>query len=53
MEEEEIFVGQNSEILFNGQPAGIVLADTFALANLGASKVKIIYVESGKNLNEF
>lgn len=49
-EEEEIFVGQDSEILFHGQPAGVILADTFALANSAASKVKITYVESGKGI---
>ncbi|KAJ6644053.1 Xanthine dehydrogenase [Pseudolycoriella hygida] len=46
IEEEEIFVGQDSEILFYGQPAGVILADTLALANSAASKVKITYVES-------
>ena len=45
-------MGQNSEILFYGQPAGVILADTFALANSAASKVKITYVESGKVLGE-
>jgi len=45
VEEEEIFVGQNSEILFYGQPAGLILADTLRLANLAASKVKIVYME--------
>lgn len=35
-------------ILFNGQPAGVILADTFALANSAATKVKIIYVRTGK-----
>lgn len=48
VEVEEIFVGQNSEILFYGQPAGVILADTMRLANLAATKVQIIYVESGK-----
>lgn len=48
IEDEEIFVGKDSEIRFNGQPAGLILADTFDLANSAASKVKIIYVESGK-----
>lgn len=44
---EEIFVGKQSEVLFNGQPAGMILADSMALANLAAKKVKIIYVDSG------
>ncbi|XP_037034825.1 indole-3-acetaldehyde oxidase-like isoform X2 [Bradysia coprophila] len=50
VEEEEIFVGENSDILFNGQPAGVILADTFSLANSAASKVKITYVESDKQI---
>lgn len=50
LEEEEIFVGQNSDILFYGQPAGLILADTFQIANSAASKVKITYVESGTTL---
>ena len=43
-EVEKLFVGVNDEILFYGQPAGIVLADTMALANLAASKIKITYI---------
>lgn len=48
VDDEEIFIGENSEIHFNGQPAGLILADTFALANSAASKVKLTYVENGK-----
>ncbi len=53
VEVEEIFVGQNSEILFYGQPAGVILADTLRLANLAATKVEIIYVEKGKGETTF
>lgn len=42
---EEIFVGVDSEIKFFGQPAGIVLAETMALANYAATKVKITYMD--------
>lgn len=49
---EEIFVGHDSEILFHGQPAGIILADTFALANYAATKVKIIYEKFYRKLHK-
>lgn len=49
-EEEEIFIGENSRVLFNGQPCGIILADTFDLANYAATKVKVIYGEKDGNL---
>lgn len=42
-EDEEVFVGENSTILYNGQPCGIILANSMALANYGASQVKITY----------
>lgn len=42
---EELFVGVDSSIKFFGQPAGILLADTLALANVAAKLVKITYVE--------
>lgn len=45
---EEVFVGETSEILFNGQPVGIILAESHALANHAATKVRITYVEDGK-----
>ncbi|KAJ6644052.1 Xanthine dehydrogenase [Pseudolycoriella hygida] len=50
VEEEEIFVGQESDILFYGQPAGVILADTMTLANSAAMKVKITYVECDKRV---
>lgn len=34
-------------VLYNGQPAGIILADTFEKANLAASRVKIEYARNG------
>lgn len=42
---EEIFLSKENPILYNGQPVGIVLADTFALANKAAKKVKIAYTK--------
>lgn len=43
LEEEQILVGEHKPIAFNGQPCGIVLADSFKLANHAATKVRIIY----------
>lgn len=40
---EEIFLGVENPVLFNGQPIGVILADSFALANRAAKKVKITY----------
>lgn len=48
MEDEEILLGHKSEVLFCGQPVGILLADTFDLANLAATKVKISYIQNGR-----
>lgn len=42
---EQLFVGLDSDILFNGQPAGVVLAETHALAILAAQKIRITYIE--------
>lgn len=47
VEEEPIFVGHKCEVLFYGQPAGMILAKSFALANLAVKKVKISYIQSG------
>lgn len=44
---EEIFLGADSTVGFNGQPVGIVLADSFALANYAAKLVKITYNKKG------
>lgn len=40
---EQIFLGLNDEVLFNGQPVGVILADSMALANKAAAKVDITY----------
>lgn len=40
---EEIFLSKEKPVLYNGQPVGIILAETFALANKAAKKVKISY----------
>lgn len=47
VEEEKIFVEHKGEVLFYGQPVGIILADTSALANVAATKVTISYLENG------
>lgn len=43
--EEEILVGTKSRVAFHGQPCGIILADTFDLANFAATKVDVTYIE--------
>lgn len=40
---EEIFLSKGNPVLYNGQPVGIILADTFSLAVAAAKKVKILY----------
>lgn len=47
---ENVFVEINSKILFNGQPVGIILAETMDLANIAAEKVKLIYIEPKKGI---
>lgn len=42
-EEEAIFVSLDSRILYNGQPCGMILANSMALANYAATQVKITY----------
>lgn len=41
---EKIFLSIGDEVQFNGQPIGMVLADSFGLANRAASMVKITYI---------
>lgn len=41
--EEEIFLTAGKPVLFHGQPVGIILADTFSLANRAATLVSITY----------
>lgn len=38
-----MFVGMDSRILYNGQPCGMILANSMALANYAATQVKITY----------
>lgn len=40
---EQIFLSEDNPVLYSGQPVGIILADTFALANRAAKKVRISY----------
>lgn len=40
---EQIFLPISEKVLFNGQPVGIVLADTYVIANRAAKLVKISY----------
>lgn len=42
-EDEELFVGKDSRIQYNGQPCGIIVANRMDLANYAATKVKITY----------
>lgn len=43
VEDEEIFVSIDSRILYYGQPCGMILANSMALANYAATQVKITY----------
>lgn len=45
---EEILLDSNSAVGYNGQPVGIILADTFALANYAAKFVSITYMKTGR-----
>ena len=44
--DEKIFAAINDEVLYNGQPVGVICADTMILANKAAKYVKIIYESS-------
>jgi xanthine dehydrogenase molybdopterin-binding subunit B len=37
--------------MFNGQPVGVILADSFELANSAAKKVKINYEKHTGDIN--
>ncbi|XP_037034826.1 xanthine dehydrogenase-like [Bradysia coprophila] len=42
-EVEETFLSANNPVLYYGQPVGIILADSFQIANQAAKRVKISY----------
>lgn len=44
-EDEEIFVGVDSEVKYYGQTAGVICAESMELAHYAANLVKIIYVQ--------
>lgn len=46
---EEIFLS-TGEVLYYDQPVGIILADSMELANRAATKVNILYVDTGNFL---
>lgn len=43
LEDESIFIDLNEKILYNGQPCGMIVANSMDLANYAASQVKITY----------
>lgn len=47
---EEIFLGAESPVLYNGQPIGVILADSFVLANKAAKMVKISYKRANEGM---
>lgn len=42
-EEEAIFIDIDKEVAFHGQPCGVIVAKTMALANFAATQVDIVY----------
>lgn len=46
VENEAVFVALDSEVEFNGQPCGMIVAKTMAAANSAAAKVEITYEKS-------
>lgn len=42
-ENELIFLEIDSEVLFHGQPCGMIVAKTMAIANMAATHVEIVY----------
>lgn len=47
-EPEVIFIELDAEVLFYGQPCGVIVAKTLALANSAAASVEIIYEKSNE-----
>lgn len=45
---EKLFLAVGDEVQFNGQPVGLVLADTFELANRAATLIQITYVATSR-----
>lgn len=43
VETEPIFLAIDAQVQFNGQPCGLIVAKTMALANSAAAKVEITY----------
>lgn len=51
VEDEELFVGIDSEVKYHGQPCGMILADRMDLANAAAKKVKVYYAQCNSSRN--
>lgn len=43
LEDEQIFIDLDQKILYNGQPCGMIVANSMALAYYAASQVKVTY----------
>lgn len=48
-ENELIFLEIDSEVLFHGQPCGMIVAKTMAIANMAATHVEIVYQKLEKD----